>query len=383
MYTSMITKGAATAIADMLDNCCQVKAKDEVLIVAHVDGLQGGDNLVDEQTIAWIQEGVIARGANPSVLWIDETAVKNKWRVPPILLGAMRNADVCILHSFDLTTEEMRMVHENAREYNVRLCRNFASTVGLLNTPWAQTPHELVNAIRYEAAVPFDKGIRPYVLEDALGTHIEGRILPPNVSIFPSYAGYRIGTKSYRPFPEWVFPPINIDRTNGVVVFDRMLSWWSRYIGISPYFGKPVELEIRDSKIVKISGGEEADKIKAYVEEAAEKIGDAAYNFPEIHGGVHPCTYVGPQNCSNPLVTRIIDHSSIYNVHFHIGAPFPSKESPYWPHITGDLQKVTWTVGDDIIYKDGYLMALDSLHVKEVAAKYPGRPGTGFVPKSY
>jgi len=69
-----ITRGAALAINDLLDNCLGVKPGDEVVIASHIDGLYGGDNLVDPQAIAWIQAAIQARDANPSILWIDEPA---------------------------------------------------------------------------------------------------------------------------------------------------------------------------------------------------------------------------------------------------------------------------------------------------------------------
>ena len=43
---------------DLLDECARVRPGQEVLIVAYRDGLRGGDNLVDEQAIAWIEAGV-------------------------------------------------------------------------------------------------------------------------------------------------------------------------------------------------------------------------------------------------------------------------------------------------------------------------------------
>ncbi|MBR3403128.1 MAG: hypothetical protein IKG67_12940 [Parasporobacterium sp.] len=379
----MISKGAAAAVNDFLDNCCEIKAGDEVLLVAHADGLQGGDNLVDQQTIDWLQEGITFRGANASVLWLNDQYQTHKWRVSPILVNAIRGADICILNSFDITTEELRMIHEVAREYHVRLCRNMATTVGLLNSPWAQTPYELVNMIRYEAGKPFDGEKKAFHLTCPLGSDLKGNTLPPNVSIFPSYAGFRKNTASYRPFPEWVYPPINIDNVNGIVVFDRMLSWWSRHIGISPFFKTPVTITVKDSRIIRFEGGEEADRIRSFVEKMASQIGDVMYRFPEIHGGCHPCPMVAPQQCSNPLITRIVDHSGVNNIHFHIGAPFPSPAYPYWMHITGDLQNVTWEVGGVKVYDKGHMLALDAPSVLEIAAKYPDRPGICGWPKSY
>ena len=49
-----IPQGAAIAINDLLEHCAKVQTGQEVLILAHVDGLHGGDNLVDQEAISWI-----------------------------------------------------------------------------------------------------------------------------------------------------------------------------------------------------------------------------------------------------------------------------------------------------------------------------------------
>src|SRR5678815_5655858 len=81
----LIPKQAVIAIADMLDNCAKVQPDMDVLIVAANDGLYGGINIVDQETVAWVQAGV------------------SQWRVPPVVANAMRAADVVISHAVDLT----------------------------------------------------------------------------------------------------------------------------------------------------------------------------------------------------------------------------------------------------------------------------------------
>jgi hypothetical protein len=83
-----IPKGAAIAINDLLDHCAGIQAGREVLLLAHVDGLYGGDNVVDEKAISWIQAAIHGRGANASVLWIDEKAKPHAWRLPPVVKAA-------------------------------------------------------------------------------------------------------------------------------------------------------------------------------------------------------------------------------------------------------------------------------------------------------
>ena len=67
----LIPKQAAIAVADMLDNCAKVKPGMNVLLVAANDGLYGGVNIVDAETIAWLHAGIVQRGADATVVWCD------------------------------------------------------------------------------------------------------------------------------------------------------------------------------------------------------------------------------------------------------------------------------------------------------------------------
>jgi hypothetical protein len=384
--TSGIPKGAAIAINDMLDNCARIKPGQEVLLLAQVDGLYGGDNMVDETAISWIQTAIQLRGAKASVLWIDEPGTPHAWKFSPVLKGALSGCDVLINHSFDLMMEEiMEFRTYIAMERKIPMIRNFATTASLLNTAWAQTPYELVSEIRYQSSLPIKNGLS-WQLTDPNGTSLEGKIkdsYDPNLK--PSFTSYseRRTAGFYYPWPEWVHPVINLEHTSGIFVFDCMLSWWSRYIGISPYFSKPIQLTINDGRIVKIEGGDEADSLKRFLTKMSERLGERVYDFIALHFGVHPQAVVAPQQCPNILYRRLIEHSHTCNVHVHIGAPPPVPGYPYWMHCTGDIRNPTFRVGDTLVHDRGYLTALDSPGVRAIAAKYPGRPGLEPAPRSF
>ena len=198
--------GISIAIKDFLDNVVRIEEGQEVLMLAHNDGLHGSDNLVDAQAIDWIQSAIHQRGANASVLWIDEPDRPHEWRIPPVLKAAMRGCDVFINHSFNLVTEDIRPLRDYFMELGICYVRNFATTSLLLNTPWAHTPSELVDEIRYQAAVPFEAGL-DWTLTDTNGTHLQGKIGAPSHMWFPTYAGYRREAGGYLPWPDWAFPP--------------------------------------------------------------------------------------------------------------------------------------------------------------------------------
>lgn len=380
-----IPKGVAVAINDLMDYCAKIQPGQEVVLLAHIDGLYGGDNLVDLETISWLQTAVHLRGANASVLWVDELAKPHAWRLPPVVKAAVAACDVFINNSFDIVFEELVELKQFLWERKILMVRNFATTASLLSTAWAQTPHELVSEIRYQASLPFKEELA-WQLTDDNGTHLEGKIKPayhPNHPWFTTYSVRREEGGSYRPWPEWVHPPIRLANTSGIFIFDCMLSWWSRYIGISPYFSKPIRLTIENGRITEIGGVGEAEALRRFLVTMRERLGDGVYDFNCLHFGVHPQAEVGSHQCPNPLYRRLIEHSHSSNIHVHIGAPPPNASYPYWMHCTGDIRTATFRVGDTIVHERGHLKALEHPAVLAVAAKYPGRPGLGPASRSY
>jgi len=378
-----IPKGAAVAINDLLEHCARIQPGQEVVLLAHMDGLYGGDNLVDQEAIVWIQTSIQMRGANASVLWIDEPAKPHAWRLPPVVKAALGACDVFINHSFDIVTEEIVEFRQLLSERKVPMVRNFATTAPLLCTAWAQTPHELVSEIRYQSSLPF-KGGQTWELTDDNGTHLEGIITPsPGYPKGMAYSSRREEAGYYRPWPEWVHPPIGLANTSGVYIFNSMLSWWSRYIGISPYFSQSIRLDIDNGRITKIEGGDEADALRRFLASMQERLGDGVYDFNCLHFGVHPQAVVGLHQCPNILYRRLIEHSHSSNIHVHIGAPPPTPAYPYWMHCTGDIRTATFRVGNTLVHDRGHLTALDHPAVLAMTAKYPGRPGLEPAPRSY
>lgn len=372
-----IPRPASIAIDDMLDTCAQVRSGQQVLILAYSDGLRGGDNLVDRQAIEWLEAGVRQRGATPVVLRLDERSAVHQWRFPPVVRAAWLTCDLMINNTLDLSFEELVEFKKFTWDEKKLFVRNFATTSSLLGTEWARTPHELVSEIRHQAALQIEVGAR-WELSDPNGTHLEGEVLPAFHANHPWFANYALRREEmgyYRPWPEWVVPPIRIAKTSGEFVFDRMLSWWARYIGISPYFGQPIRLEIQDNHIKRITGGSEAEALRSFLADLEVRTGARANQFDALHFGVHPRASVSAEECPSILYRRTIEHAHSSNIHVHIGGLEPTKEYPYWAHITGDVRMATFKVGDTLVHDAGRLTALDHPAVRAVALKFPERPG--------
>ncbi|MFC1860692.1 hypothetical protein ACFLYL_00200 [Chloroflexota bacterium] len=178
-------------------------------------------------------------------------------------------------------------------------------------------------------------------------------------------------------------PPVGISNTSGIFIFDLMLSWWTRFIGISPYLSKPIQLTIENCRITKIEGGDEAEALRRFLASMHQRLGDGVYDFSGIHFGVHPQAAVSPHQCPNILHRRLIEHSHSSNIHVHIGAPPATAEYPYWMHCTGDIRTATFRVGDTLVHDRGHLIALHSPAVLAIADKYPGRPRLESEPRLY
>ena len=364
------------AINDMLTHAARLEPGMSVLIIAHLDGLRGSDNLVEAELIDLIADTVRERDAHPQILWIDQVHPSPfQWELPPTMVGAMERADCVISHSFDFVTEEVLSLRRLTREVDVPYIRNFATTRALMRSDWVQTPHELVREIRYRSAEFFQPGMS-WEVTHPNGTHLTGEVVPPPPPQvgYPVYTYYRTDLHAYRPFPEWVTPPIQCENISGVYNSDGMLSYWSRYIGIDPYYEEPVTVELDNSRIVNISGGEVAEKIVRFHEEVlAPRYGDAVWRSRTIHPGVHPNANLSEEESGSAIHRRLADHANMANIHLHLG-DVQASEVTFWPHVTADLKGSTWVIGGRTLLDNGYNTTLEHPAVTAIAERYPGRP---------
>lgn len=353
----------------------------EVLIIAHKDGLYGGENLIDEETVSWLSTVITSRGSRCSILWVDDPQKPHEWRYPPVVKAAIAGADVIINATFQMAVEEIAEFRNHIEEVDTWMVRLFPLTKELLMTEWAQTPYELTKMMRHQASNAFigepDDEFE-FVMTDPNGTHITGNTIQPKPRPGVPGHGYnswRRDASHYLPVPEWVHPPINCKNVNGKFVFNSMLSWWSPVIGIDPEWETPVEIEVVDCKMVDFKGGLEARKLVSFFKKMEQKVGPNIYLFDTFHFGIHPNAHVAKYQCPHDLYRRIIDHMHTCNLHFHLGSAGACEGYPYYPHITGDIREADLVVNGTQVYDKGWLCCQDDPEVRRIAAKYPGRPG--------
>ena len=395
-------------LSDMVDNCVAMNdSRKEVLILAHKDGLYGGDDLIDEEAISWVSTAFTSRGHRSTIMWLDEPQAVHEWRYPPIVKAAIEQADIFVNTTWQMPIEEIADFRDHLefshkddptrlnnphfplrpskspvkdRDGGTWMVRLFPVTAPLIMSEWARTPYELVNMIRHISSEPFmklDKATE-FVMTDTNGTHLTGKTINPTkregVPGMP-YDSWRKEASHYLPVPEWVHPPINCTDVEGELYFTEMLPWWSKYIGIDPYWKEPIKITVKDSKMIGIEGGVEAKKLYAFLKEMETKVGDKIWLFDTFHFGIHPNAHVHHYQCPHDIYRRTIEHSDCSNVHWHVGSAGGRPGYNFYPHITADIRNTTLIVGGEYVYKDGWLCCQDDPRLVEIMKKYPGRPG--------
>jgi len=371
MTSALIPGRAAIAVADLLDNCAQIKPGQNVLILCAIDGLHGGRNLVDEQAVSWIQTGIEQRRAHASVLWTNmplhpevywsrESDVVPEWDLPPIVKGAMASADLVINQLMDYWTEGELKNRVPGYFYNM------ATTAGLLTSAWALTPWELVAEIRVQAAAMVTPGA-PWRITHPNGTDMRGTV---GTRLMPHYFESRNG-----PFPEGVFPSLPTVGAEGVMIFDLNGPHWARHIGLPLRYSQPVRMTVQDGKVKEISGGVEADIWRDFMKAMSKQLGEDAYAMRGFHGGAHPYGKVTEAECPDPYYRAFIEHHGAHSVHFHLGNSHNTPSYPFNIHASAEMHNATVQIGDNIVYENGRLTAFDHPKVREIAARYPDRPG--------
>ena len=360
-----------SVVNDMLVNCGHVQAGQNVLIVAALDGLAGGHNIVDRETVDLIFNGAQRLKARPSVLWLDMTQdyAADKISVPPILEHAIKGTDIVVCLVQDLSWEENSHFRDILRANKVPVIRQMATTIGMLSSPWGQLPYEIVAQIRYATGSMMKEGGK-FSITHENGTNIEGTIaLPPNSSSFRSFTQWR-KTDLYRPFPEGVYVPMTAGTVDGQLVFDSLMPVAADYIGLPFRFSRGIKLTVKDRFVQRIEGGPEAKALEKFLVAASKEFGDEVYQASGFHGGVHPYATLSPDSCRSEGYREFVEHHHISSVHFHLAGSVQRQDIHQRLQLTCEVRGTTFKVDGKYILTNGKPAALRDPGVLEVASRY-------------
>jgi len=179
-------------------------------------------------------------------------------------------------------------------------------------------------------------------IKTALGTNLtlglEGRTWLKDTGIL-----HEKGAFGNLPAGELFIPPVE-GSSQGILVVDGAMAGEGK-------LKNPITFEIREGRVVAISGGEEAEKIGQILEKASGKLEEPGlvYNIAELGIGLNPeARLIG-----HPLE----DEKVMGTVHVAVGdnSTFGGKTKA-GVHMDGIVKGPTLTVDDEVVIEDGKLL---------------------------
>jgi len=237
-------------------------------------------------------------------------------------------------------------------EYDVRITACMTVTRELLASEWARYPIEIARTIMRKSAGCVKDA--EFHLTEATGTDLRGRLKAwPGGKGFSGSGDLRGGAWTFFPFGNVaMYPEAPLD---GRIVFET----WEGTAGI---LKEPVELIIKDQRVVECSGGEEArwfnDMMKRYPN---------ADFCCEITWGICPVVSIREGLKQRACDSLLYRHAGIYHIGFGMW-PCEGIWSDF--HWDGGGLKPTLVHAGETIIDEGRLLILDDPEIRKVAAKY-------------
>ena len=237
-------------------------------------------------------------------------------------------------------------------EYDLRITACMTPTRALLASDWARYPIEIARTIMRKSAGLVQDA--EFHMTEPTGTDIRGRL-----KAWPDGAGFSGGGKLRG--GAWIFFPFGnvalypAPPVNGRIVFET----WEGTAGI---LSEPVDLLIKDQRVVQCSGGEEA----RWFNEMMKRYPNADYCC-EITWGISPVVSLREGLKQRACDTLLYRRAGVYHIGFGLW-PFEGIWSDF--HWDGGGLKPTLDHAGQRVIDAGRLLILDDPEVREVAAKY-------------
>ncbi len=237
-------------------------------------------------------------------------------------------------------------------EYDTRITACQTPTCALLASEWARYPIEIARTIMRKSAGCV-RDAEFHLTEDT-GTDLRGRLKAwPGGRGFSGSGDLRAGSWTFFPFGNVALYPEG--PVEGRIVFET----WEGTAGI---LKEPVELEIRDQRVVHCSGGEEA----RWFNEMMKRYPNADYCC-EITWGISPVVSIQEGLKERACDSMLYRHAGVYHIGFGLW-PCEGIWSDF--HWDGGGLKPTLVHAGEPLIDGGRLLILDDPEIREAAARY-------------
>lgn len=326
-------------VQNLVTHCAEVQKDDSVLILNEY-------GKVDDEIAGLILEAVKATGAEFHVMW-GESIERGRRDVPKVVLGAFLSAGK-VISNFSINRA---VLDEYTRGKGVIQINNGCRTAQMMSTPHATFHWSMVKAIYGRLEEIFAEGEQWRITTPA-GTEVSGKIGKGSDVADAYFAAEAEASRFIRVFPGEVYTPVGSIDAEGTIV--------AEYINIrdSQPWDQTARLTVKNSRVVKVEGGAEAERLETEIEENVKKYGDNATIIDSWHGGMNPKARVPtPEN-------RVLQGATSGPglMHFHVGRTLE-------PVSAGILYHTVELDGRKI-YEGGKLLALDDPKIHQAARRY-------------
>src|ERR1044071_1001068 len=335
----MLREGAKNCAID----CARVRSGNDVYIVNETGA-------VEREVSEAIQEIVEEQGARPVVVWEGPIA-KGSEDIPQRVLEAYTKGDVVISH-FPTLKREALFAHVQGDTRS--RATNRAMSVSLLQSDWARFPYALQLAIIKTIDDLLAHG-EEWHITSPNGTDVKGKVGTATSAVAQAYfARGEDDSRASRNFPGGVHTPVMSTETEGVIVVDHA----NVRGGFRP--AEPIRIELKDSKVTSIRGGDDAATIIKELEKTDGYL-------DSWHAGANPKTILPVKREDDASAWWTYAHCSPMLLHFHLGRS-------HAPVNVATFNQTVYVDGRKI-YDGGALALLEEAEVEKTARKF-GAPSS-------
>jgi hypothetical protein len=326
---------AREGIANLVANCAQVAAGEKVVLL-------NDPARIDKDVSDLLQEAVLHRGAQSSVIWTQPaTSDQSAPRLSSAELAEIQSADKLIAHaSPELLTGELA---EDDR--GSLLVTNRSGTLAYFGLPAARYHWGLLQLVYDLLENELFKPGTPWRITSPSGTDLKGTV--GDLAVRARYFDDEVRAGRGRAFATGAYLPIASADAAGSIVVD-----WLDGGALKPAHDPP-HLEIRANKVERIGGGlQNKQWVEEYwtaTEKLVDRFGNAALEVDSWHGGVNPWSsgWTGG--------TR--------HLHYHMGRTTGQRGD----FVYADNPDFTLTIDDVPVFQNGRLAILDHPKIRAVA----------------
>ena len=330
---------------NLLENCAEMCSGERLLIVG-----EKGDNLYfDPQLCKDLAEVASKLGIVSEILLAEP--VSDASQFPENVKNAMKKADRTIF--FSRLGDQVRF---SLKKQKAKPIMAYTLNRRYLAAPFATVDFKVMEKV-HDALVELILNSAEYKILGSCGTKLDSKINKRKEKTIVDFA--------IKLFPIMIFPPVNCDQMQGVLVIKRFVTSSSTraYENSVLVLDEPIFATIDNSRIVEFKGPKFLiEKLKGQLERAALITGGDPYKVNSWHTGINPNTFYDEDPYKNLERWGTVAYGSPRYTHMHASGIDPGD-------IAFHLIDATISFDENLIWDKGRFAFLDRPEIRALMSK--------------